>query len=70
MTEHHNDPGPEASLTVHGLDHFALAVRSVDASRKWYQDWFGLKPVQTDPDVFVPYVSNGEVRRTLPTRGL
>ena len=61
MTEHHNDPGPESSLTVHGLDHFSLAVSSVDTSRKWYQDWFGLKPVQTDPDVFMPYVSNGEV---------
>ena len=35
--------GAHAGLTLEGIDHVALAVRSVPESVQWYQDVLGLK---------------------------
>lgn len=65
MTDSESSGKPGEQLTVGSLDHIALTVSDIETSRQWYEDMLGLKPVQTDPNVFVPYVTNGKVKLAL-----
>ena len=49
--------------TVQGIDHVALLVRDLRASKKWYGETFGLESLDSDPTS--PYVGNESVKLAL-----
>ena len=51
--------------TVQGIDHIALTVRDVDASRDWYASMFGLTRVLTDGGAPTPYLVNENTKIAL-----
>ena len=52
-------------LTVSGLDHAALVVRNLVASKKWYADTFGFAALDPDAGPSSPYVGNATTRLAL-----
>lgn len=52
-------------LTVSGLDHAALVVRNLPASKKWYADMFGFAPLDPDAGPSSPYVGNATTKLAL-----
>lgn len=54
-------------LKVERLDHAALVVRDLAASKRWYSEVFGFEPLDTSPNT--PYVGNAATKLALLQAG-
>ena len=59
-------PFGETRPTVAGIDHVALVVTDVEASKRWYREIFGFEPLKdVNPGSGATYIGNEHTRLAL-----